>query len=186
VDPNLPIEELKPLSSETSAFFECKVGDWAEAEVVKPDSFYISLQYMDIVWARATLLIGTPPPRIPHNNPNASANPLRCHITFYGLTPLFNVRVLITVEAKRLKTTDNPQSTFINSESSAQVTIDQVAIPTRREFTIYVFSDDVNAEVWVKSPTSYMFDQQDGVADVFGRVIASKVIDYDSVFPSSR
>jgi hypothetical protein len=95
------------------------------------------------------------------------------------------VRVPITVEAVHLKTTDNPQSAFITSESSTQVTIGQVALPSHNVFTIYVFSVDVNAEVYVKSPAIYMFDQQDGVADIFGRVIASKAFEYNTVFPSS-
>jgi hypothetical protein len=183
VDPNLSVDEVKPLSPDSRAFFECQVGDWADADIVKPDSFYVSLKYTDIISSRAALLIGTPPPKLRHDNPNSSANPLRCRIKFYGLTPLFNVRLPIIVEAKHLEATDNPLSTFITSDSSTQVTINQVEIP-RSEFTIYVFSDDVNAEVWVKSPAFYMFDQQDGGADIFGRVIASKVIEYNSVFPS--
>jgi hypothetical protein len=184
VDPNLSVDDVKPLSPDSSAFFECQVGDWAEAEVAKRDSFYVSLKYTDIIFPRAALLIGATLPKVLHDNTNSSTNPLRCRMTFYGLTPLFNVRVPIIVEAKHLKTTDNPLSTFISSESSAQVTINQVTIPSRSEFTIYVFSDDVNAEVWVKSPAFYMFDQQDGISDIFGRVIASKVIEYNSVFPS--
>lgn len=162
VDPNLSIDEVKPLSPDSIAFFDCQTGDLEEIDTVKPDSFYVSLQYINTIFPRAALLVGHPPPKVLHNNPNSSASPLKCQMTFYGLTPLFNVRVPIIVEAKHLRTTDNPISTFISSESSAQVTINQVAIPSRSEFTIYVFSDDVNAEVWVKPPAFYMFDQQDG------------------------
>jgi hypothetical protein len=44
VDPNLSIKDAKPLSSQSSAFFDCQMGDWSEAEVPKQDSFYVSLQ----------------------------------------------------------------------------------------------------------------------------------------------
>ena len=167
----------------STAFFDCVTGSWADAETSK-DAFSIAVTQFGQLKPSVGIASG---PVAPHNHsqPYSSQAPLKCQMTFYGKTPLFNVRVPIIIEILSVVQTDINRRQVGNllSELETTFSVKQVVIPDQHVVTFYVYGFDVNAAIHMRAPTEYSFETEDG-GEFKGKVIESKVVSITTTFPN--
>ena len=97
-------------------------------------------------------------------------------MTFYGKTPLFNLRIPIVIEVLSILQIDanRRQAGPLFAELPTTITVKQVIIPVKNVVTFYVYGFDVNAAIHVRAPTEYVFETDGGGGDFNGKVIESR------------
>jgi hypothetical protein len=107
-------------------------------------------------------------------------------MTFYGKTPLFNIRVPIIIDILSvIEVGTHRQVGDLLFELATDFSIKQVVIPNQNVVTFYVYGFDVNAAIHVRVPTKYLFETEDGDGESAGKVIESKVLAITTTFPNT-
>lgn len=145
------------LVGQASAYFYCVMGWWPAAEA---DREALNIQVLAFGNNEPTIGFG-PGPTVPHNHQNkySSVAPIKCEMTFYGDTPIFNIEVPITVDVYEVIRPDknsNRNGEFIKS-ITIKVPIAKLELPGQKILRFYVYSFDYNAFVAVRYPEKFTY-----------------------------
>ena len=174
------------LNRESTAFFDCGIGWWGEAEAAQDALSVIVMQF-----GQSTPVLGLATGRVdPHNHSMqyASEAPLKCQMTFYGKTPLLNVRIPIIVDVLTIVPVENNPNARTAGRRLAELPITipfkQIEIPTHNVITFYVYGFDVNNAIRIRTPVNYLFETTESSEDKPGRIIKSKSLRFNITYPS--
>jgi len=157
----------------STAYFDCGLGWWPEAESAPKNSFMIEvMQFGD---SNPTIGIGSGPPvKEHHNKEHSSSAPIKCEITFHGKSPIFNITTKISIDLYEVITGSNNNSNGkLIKTLETDLSFKQVIIPGQNVFTFYVFSFDVNAYIGVRLPDKFSFIGADADTRHEGKFITS-------------
>lgn len=155
-----------------TAYFDCSIGRWLEAENSGKDAFNISVMKFGMVEPTVALSSG-PISKENHNKQFSSSAPLKCEITFHGASPIFNIEIPFAVDIYETIWGNNRNSSGNHIKTiNMPFSVKQVIIPNTNVFTVYVYSFDVDAYIGVRTPEKFTFVANEGRNRYEGKFIA--------------
>jgi hypothetical protein len=159
----------------SAAYFDCGPGWWPEAEQAPRGALIISV--MQFSNAEPTIGAG-PGPAIKenHNKQYSSTAPIKCEVTFYGTSPIFNVEMQILVDLYEviIRTDHSNASGNLVKTLTAKIGVTQISVPGRNVFTFYVYSFDANFYIGVRAPDIFTYVTDEGGIRYEGKSIRSE------------
>jgi hypothetical protein len=120
-----------------------------------------------------------------HRNEFSSSNPIKCEITFNGDKPIFNAKIFLSVQIKKLfKEVSRISETGEPLTVDASFTINQI-YPSKNVFSFYVYAENLDASLSVIKPSIFTFTTEDGSKKGSGNFITPD-FPFWSVFPKSK
>jgi hypothetical protein len=174
-----PPNKDAPLST---AFIDCHLSSWPAEGETNVDTVSVQLGMLDYNEGPIAAVGGGPIVREHHNQRYSSIDPIKCEITFYGTSQIFNVQFDLPVDVyERTQTAPDKQTAGkLIKTAFAHIILKQ---PVNSSAVFYVFAENLDAVMRVRAPDEYQFvdESSDGVKR--GRFIASTMMSFHTLFP---